>query len=106
MAKDRTTIQNRINKKGNNIDTLFSNNYIDDSTEIEEPLLSTATDIREYYDNHTGGKQVSIYLPEEIHSLIKSKASKESTSMKDAIKKVLIYQYLTDEEIKEAYKNK
>ncbi len=107
MGNKRKNINEKISNRAKNIDELFNNDYVNSPTNIEKDSVpTTPQEIREYYDNHVGGKQVSIYLPEEIHAYIKSKASAEQKSMKDAIKNVLIYQYLNDEEIIEVFNKK
>lgn len=107
MTNKRKTINDKISNRAKNIDELFNNDYVNNPKNTEtDSIPSTPEEIREYYDNHVGGKQVSIYLPEEVHAYIKSKASADQKSMKDAIKNVLIYKYLNDDEITEVFNKK
>lgn len=108
MAK-RVSLSEKKRAKSNDLDSLFANDYInsEDGNKTEskpvEIQLKKVDEIKAYYDEYVGGKQVSIYLPDEIHALVKAKASQEGRSMKDAIKRVVINDLLTDEEIKSAY---
>lgn len=117
MAKKRIPINDKRRPTAEDIDELFPNNYVNNppekvtSTEIkdepkEEPKekkLRNINEIKAFYDDYVGGKQVSIYLPEELHAIVKAKASKDNSSMKNVIKHLVIYNLLTDEEVREAY---
>ena len=93
MSKKRVSIADKNRIPSSEIDTLFKNDYVNGSEKslvsanAKEIKLRKIEDIKDYYDNFVGGKQVSIYLPEEIHSLVKAKASRDKISMKDAIKR-------------------
>lgn len=106
MAKKRVSIKDKKIPTTTEIDTLFptgSNTPENDKSDKKVPSLRKIDDIVSYYKDYKGGKQVSIYLPEEIHRKVKAKAVQEGTNMKDAIKAVVLDNYLTESEIKEAY---
>lgn len=116
--KKRISIGDKRIPASEEIDTLFSNNYItNDTSRLETtentsvqknkstPILRKVEDMRKYYKESKGGKQVSIYLPEEIHQLVKINATKDNKAMATLIKNLVI-DHLEDSEIKEAYKKK
>ncbi|MBO0474894.1 hypothetical protein JZO86_14420 [Enterococcus ureasiticus] len=106
MAKKRISIKDKKIPQTSDIDTLFPTGSVtpeDSKPDKKVPALKKMEDIISYYKDYKGGKQVSIYLPEEIHRKVKSKAVQEGSNMKDAIKAVVLDNYLTESEIKEAY---
>lgn len=108
MAK-RVSIKDKNIAKTNDIDTLFptSNPQTSDQNGTKKKInvLRKIEDIISYYKNFKGGKQVSIYLPEEIHRMVKMKAAQDDRNMKDVMKDLILDNYLTESEIKEAYRS-
>lgn len=94
---------------------MFPTNYVTGELSSNEPIkkitveeniiptLRKVEDMRQYYKESKGGKQVSIYLPKDIHLIAKIKAAKDGKGMANLIKDFLI-DNLDDDEIKEAYK--
>lgn len=113
--KKRVPIGQKNSPTTQEIETLFPTNYVTGELSSNEPIkkitveeniiptLRKVEDMRQYYKESKGGKQVSIYLPEEIHLIAKIKAAKDGKGMANLIKDFLI-DNLDDDEIKEAYK--
>lgn len=103
----------RLEAEGKNptikVDPLFQNptettNTNDVNDEIEtEQLLTRFEDIRKYYEELSGGKQSTFYLPEELLQKLKSKVVEDETTITDLFKMLLLEHYFSDRELKDAY---
>lgn len=105
----RQSISSKKRASTGDIDTLFSqtdnNSSGVENQEPTKPILRNIADIKEFYFKTKGGKQLSTYLPNEIHKAVKAKAARQETSISEIYKNFVLNDYLTDEEIREAYKS-
>lgn len=103
----------RLEAEGKNptiqVDPLFKNpkedtQFDEINEEVEtEQLLSRFEDIRKYYEESSGGKQSTFYLPEELLQKLKSKVVEDETTITDLFKMLLLEHYFSDRELKDAY---
>lgn len=109
MTSKRPSISDKNINFDKDYDTLFSSKPTDkkddgkDKTEEKEVRLRGIDRIRNYYKKNKRIKQFSIYLPDEIQKKIKAKASEDDKSVSDIIREVMMDNYLSEDDIRNAY---
>ncbi|KZU18129.1 hypothetical protein [Lactiplantibacillus plantarum] len=85
-------------KQGSNNNGLFS--AMEDAKQRKE---ASYDEIKKYFEENAYGKQGTFYLNDQLMMLLRQKVFFDQTSIASLIRKLLIENYFTEEELKKVY---